>query len=147
MGGFKKEAWWAEDNDLWGRIAIRYPIAFSWDGGGICHLEASNRTTNRIGLVGENIFVLSARKALQAGEVPSELREELLEYVALKQIQTACRNLQACRRDLAKRNLMDCKTQYLWRSKYSTLFWTCLPSGIYITLRNLKSGAMKMAGR
>jgi glycosyltransferase involved in cell wall biosynthesis len=146
MGGFNTEAWWAEDTDLWGRIALKYPIAFSWEGGGIYHLETSNRAGNRVEPVEENIFVSSALKALQAGKVPPELRDDLLEYIASKQILTACRNLQAGRPDLAKCNLMNCKTQYLWKSKYWALFWTYVPSRIYIALRNLKSRAMKNVG-
>jgi glycosyltransferase involved in cell wall biosynthesis len=146
MGGFKTEAWWAEDTDLWGRIALKYPIAFSWDGMGIYHLEASNRAGNRIESVKENIFVISALNALQAGEVASEIRGDLLEYVASKQILTASRNLQAGRPDLAKSNLRNCKTRYLWKRKYWTLFWTYVPSGIFITLRNVKLKVMKRVG-
>jgi glycosyltransferase involved in cell wall biosynthesis len=146
MGGFNTEAWWAEDNDLWGRIALKYSIAFSWDGGGIYHVEASNRAGNRIEPVEENVFVISALKSLQTGDVPPKLREDLLEYVAFEQILTAGRNLQAGRPDFAKCNLMNCKTKYLWKSKYWTLFWTYVPSGVYITLRNLKIKMMKKGG-
>jgi len=146
MGGFKTEAWWAEDNDLWGRIALKYPIAFSWDGGGIYHLEASDRAGNRIEAVEENIFITSSRQAIQAGKVPPELKKDLLEYLALKQIQTAGLNLKAGRPELARSNLRNCKTQYLWKLKYWTLFWTYVPSRIFIKLRNFKSGAMKIVG-
>jgi GT2 family glycosyltransferase len=146
MGGFKTEAWWAEDTDLWGRIALKYPIAFSWDGVAIYHMEVSDRAGNRMEPVEENIFVISALTALHAGEMLPELKGDLLEYVASKQIQTACHNLQVGRPDLARRNLLNCKTQYRWKSKYWTLFWTYVPSGIFITLRNLKSRAMKIVG-
>lgn len=138
MSGFKTGVWWGEDTDLWGRIALKYPIAFSWDGVGIYHTEASNRTCNKIKAVKENIFVTSALNALQAGEVPPELRGDLLEYVASKQIQSACRNLDAGRPDIAREILKNCKTRYLWGSKYWTLLWTYVPSAVFITLKNLK---------
>jgi len=138
MRGFNTDAWWGEDTDLWGRIALKYPIAFSWDGMGIYHTEASNRACNRTEPVEENIFVITARNALQAGEVPPELKEDLLEYVASKQIQTACRNLAAGRPDLARNNLKGCKTRYLWKSKYWALFWTFIPSRIFLALKNWK---------
>jgi len=143
IGGFKTEAWWAEDTDLWGRIALKYPIAFSWEGIAILYLDASNRACNRIDPFEENIFVITALNALQAGAVPPGLKEDLLEYVASKKIQTAGLNLKAGRPDLARRNLLNCKTRYLWKSKYWTLFWTYVPSGIFITLRNLKRRVMK----
>lgn len=144
MAGFATEAWWGEDTDLWGRIALKYPIAFSWDGMGIYHTESSNRACKKVKAVRENIFVTSARNALQAGEVSPELREDLLEYVASKQIQTACRNLAAGRPDLAKNNLKDCKTRYLRRSKYWTLFWSYIPPKAFIGLKHAKSKMMSL---
>ncbi len=137
MGGFITDVWFGEDTDLWGRIALKYPIAFSWAGGGIYHAEVSNRACKKIKPVREHIFVTSARKALEAGEVPPELREDLQEYVASKQIQVAWRNLKAGRPDLAKENLKNCKTRHLRRSKYWTLFWAYIPSSIFIALINL----------
>ena len=139
MGGFSTDAWWGEDTDLWGRIALKYPIAFSWDGVGIYHTEALNRACKKVRAVRENIFVTSARNALQTGEVSPALRGDLLEYVAAKQIQTACRNLAAGRPDLARDNLKDCKTRYLRRSKYRTLFWTYIPTEVFIRLKDLKT--------
>lgn len=138
MGGFTTEAWLGEDTDLWGRIALKYPIAFSWDGMGIYHTEASNRACRKIEPVREHIFVTSARNALQAGNVPPELIGDLLEYVASKQIEMAGHNLEACRPDLARDNLKNCKTRYLWRSRYRTLFLTYIPSTMYILLKKLK---------
>ncbi len=139
MGGFDTGAWYGEDVDLWGRIALKYPIAFCWDGMGIYHKEAANRACNKKEPIREHIFVTSARSALQAGEVPPELKEDLLEYVASRQIQIACRNLEAGRPDLARNNLKGCKTRRLWRSKYSALFRTYIPSGAYLALRNWRS--------
>ncbi|HAW57505.1 MAG TPA: glycosyltransferase family 2 protein [Bacteroidales bacterium] len=139
MKGFTTEAWWGEDTDLWGRIALKYPIAFSWDGMGIYHTEILNRACKKVRAVRENIFVTSARNALQTGEVSPALRGDLLEYIAAKQIQTACRNLAAGRPDLARDNLKDCKTRYLRRSKYWTLFWTYIPTEVFIILKDLKT--------
>lgn len=135
MGGFNTNTWYGEDADLWGRIALKYPIAFSWDGVGIYHEEALNRASNRKKPIQEHVFVISARKALHAGEVPPELKEDLLEYVASRQIQIALRNLEAGRPDLARGNLKDCKTRYLWEAKYWALFWAYIPSRIYLMLK------------
>jgi glycosyltransferase involved in cell wall biosynthesis len=147
MGGFNADTWWGEDTDLWGRIALKYPIAFSWDGMGIYHTEASNRASKRNEPTRENIFIISAQNALQAGEVSPEMRGDLLEYIASKQIQAACRNLAAGRPDIARDNLKDCKTRHLWRSKYWTLFWAHVPSGMFITLKNLKTRMMRGINR
>ncbi|MDI6704575.1 MAG: glycosyltransferase [bacterium] len=134
MGGFNTNAWFGEDADLWGRIALKYPVAFSWDGMGIYHEDTSNRATNKKKPIREHVFVISARTALQAGEVPPELKEDFLEYVASRQIQIAYRNLEAGRPDLARDNLKGCKTRYLWK-KYWALLWAYIPSRIYLTLK------------
>lgn len=139
MGGFNTDAWWGEDTDLWGRIALKYPIAFSWDGMGIYHAEASNRACNKIEPVRENIFVTFARNALQAGEVIPDLKKDLLEYVARKQIETARRNLEAGRPDLARDNLKDCKARTLWISKHRVLFWTHVPPRAFMTQKNWRA--------
>ncbi|PKL70602.1 MAG: glycosyltransferase family 2 protein [Methanomicrobiales archaeon HGW-Methanomicrobiales-1] len=139
MDGFISNEWWGEDTDLWGRIALKYPVAFSWDGMGIYHTESLNRASKKIELVLENIFVTSAHRAILAGKVPREFQEDLQEYIASKQIQTAGHNLDACRPDLARRILMNCETRNLWKSKYWTLFWTYVPSRIFIILKKIKS--------
>jgi glycosyltransferase involved in cell wall biosynthesis len=138
VGKFAIGVWWGEDVDMWGRIALKYPVAFCSDCKGIYHTDASNRACNRTEPVRRQIFVTSALKALHAGEVPLELKEDLLEYIASKEIQTACRNLKAGRPDLARSNLENLNTKYFKKSFYWILFWTYVPSKIFISLRNLK---------
>ena len=138
VGEFPLGVVWGEDTDMWGRIALKYPVAFSSDCKGIYHSDASNRACNKIKPVRKHIFVISALKALHAGEVQFELKAGLLEYIALKEIQTARRNLQAGRPDLARSNLDKMNAKYLKMSFYWTLFWTYVPSKTYMFLRNLK---------
>lgn len=139
LGGFDTCAWYGEDVDLWGRIALKYHIAFTWDGMGIYHMDASKRACNRKEPIREHTFVASARDALQAKEVPPELTESLLEFVASRQIQIACRNLEAGRPDLARGNLKRCKTRHLRKSRYLALFRAYVPPGIYGGLSKWRS--------
>ena len=44
MGGFPEGYWWGEDADLFGKIALKYPVAFSWELGAIYHTDDMNRT-------------------------------------------------------------------------------------------------------
>ena len=138
VGEFRIGVDWGEDTDMWGRIALKYPVAFSCDCKGIYHSDASKRACNRIKPIKKNVFVTSASQALNDGRVPLELKDDLLEYIAFKEIQAACRNLQACRPDLARSNLDKLDTKYLKIPFYWTLFWTYIPSEIYMFLRNLK---------
>jgi len=132
FGGFNAEALLCEDMDLWGRIALKYPIAFSWDGEGIYHTEASDRVRN-IGRkpLGENFSFSTSLKDIKVGDVPREIYDDLLEYIARKEIETAYWNLKAGRPDLARKILKPCRTKHLKSLKYTLLFCTYLPFGIF----------------
>jgi glycosyltransferase involved in cell wall biosynthesis len=140
IGKFPVGEWWGEDTDMWGRIALKYPIAFSSDCNAIYHSEASNRACEKIKPVKKHIFVTSALKALQNGDVSTEIEADLLNYIATKEIQTACRNLKAGRPDLAKSNLYNLKIKgYKMRWKYYEAFlWAHVPSNMFLFLRSLK---------
>lgn len=138
MGGFNENQWLGEDLGLWATIALKYPIAFSWEGIVIYHTEASNRACRRIEPVEEEIFCRTARKAIESGEVLSDIEEYLSEYIAKKQIQTACRNIHAGRPDLAKNIINNCKTRYFKKEKFLTLLWIYLPNSFFRVCRALK---------
>ncbi len=134
MGGFATDAWWGEDIDLWGKIALKYPIAFSHYGRSIYHTDALNRACKRVEPVRENIFVSYAKDAITKGMVPPWAEEYITEYIALKTIETAWRNISANRPDLARINLKDCKTKYFRISRYWAMLWACIPSEMFFQL-------------
>ena len=132
FGGFNSEAVLCEDVDLWGRIALKYPIAFSWEGEGIYHTEASNRVCNSTRKpLEENFSFSTSLKTIKSGDVPGEIYDDLLEYVARKEIETAYWNLKAGRPDLARKILNHCPTKHLKSLKYTLLFCTYLPKDIF----------------
>jgi glycosyltransferase involved in cell wall biosynthesis len=131
MDGFTTEEWMGEDVDLWGRIALKYPIAFSWDGKGIYHTEASNRACKIVEPLAEAVFVRTAKEALDAGEVPLAMQEDLREYIARRQINRAWGNIHAKRPDLARDLLNNCTTKKLLKIKCWTFFWAHVPISIY----------------
>ncbi|QYZ79904.1 glycosyltransferase family 2 protein [Methanofollis formosanus] len=131
MDGFNTEEWMGEDIDLWGRIALKYPIAFSWDSKGIYHTEASNRACNRVEPLGEAVFIRTAKEAIDAGKVPPAMQEDLGEYIAQIQIKRAWGNIRAKRPELARDHLNNCVTSKLIREKYWALFWAYVPPSVY----------------
>ncbi len=131
IGAFNTTAFVHEDADLWARIALKYPIAFSWAGESLYHTEASNRTCDMWIPLNDSIAVKSARAAIESGEVLPELYEDLVEYVAKKEIEIAYRNLKAGRPDFARKNLKHCRTKHLNSLKYTLLFCTYLPVNIF----------------
>ena len=50
-GGFLPGIQMGEDRDLWIHIALKYRIAFSWDGETVWHMEADNRLSNTLNLI------------------------------------------------------------------------------------------------
>ncbi|HQK56306.1 MAG TPA: glycosyltransferase [Methanolinea sp.] len=138
MGGFNEKVWLGEDIELWARIAFKYPIAFSWKGIVIYHTEAANRACRRIEPVEEDIVCRTAREAIEYGNVSVTNKEYILEYIAKKQIQSACRNLLAGRPDLAKIILKKCNTNYFKKEKAFAQLWAYLPNSFFQISRYLK---------
>ena len=139
MGGFAEGHWWGEDVDLWGRIAFRYPIAFTWRIGAVYHTDVVCRACTRVQPVPENPFVASARHAIERGLIPPGMLDDVLEYVAAKQLQTAARNIQAGRPDLARANLAWCPTRMYLRQKIAYSLMALIPAPWYRRYRHMKA--------
>lgn len=138
VGGFSTATWFGEDIDLWGRIALKYPIAFSWKGMGIYHTDDPNRACNRIDSIEENNFIHTAMKAIASGEVSPDMETDLLEYIAERQITAALFNIRAGKRELAREILKKCKTRELIRKKHLALLVAYAPPIIFSFLMYLK---------
>lgn len=139
VGGFAEGYWWGEDVDLWGRIAFRYPIAFTWGVGAAYHTEIARRACTRVQPVPENPFVVSARQAVERGLISPEMLADVLEYVAAKQLQTAARNIQAGRPDLAWANLARCPSRLYRRQKVAYSLMALIPAPWYRRYRRMKA--------
>lgn len=120
VGIFQIGAWWGEDDDLWGRIALKYPIAFSREIGAIYHKEATNRACNLRSQIEEHPFVKTAKNAINKGEVRKEIQDDLTECISKYQILSAIRNIKSGNRQLAKKDLKGCKTRLF---KIEKLVW------------------------
>ena len=137
-GGFPENVWYGEDTYLWGIIALKHPIAFSWDIGAIYYKDASNRTCHRLEPIQENIFVNTAKKAIQSGEVPPGVSVDLQAYIARKQIELAYRNLIIGEPGLARHNLRECNSKHLIGWRYLILLFTYLPPRLFSQFVRLK---------
>lgn len=111
MKGFPEDAWYGEDADLFGKIAIKYSVAFSWYIGGIYHMEAVNRACNKEISLKEEPFVITARKAMNEGNVPREKLTYLNEYIEKKEMYRAERNLNSGKTKTAYKILKSHKSK------------------------------------
>jgi glycosyltransferase involved in cell wall biosynthesis len=143
VGGFPEGYWYGEDIDLFGKIALKYAIVFSWVFGGIYHRNSLNRAGQKnLPPDYQEPFVKTASVALMSGEVPDEIRESLIEYIWKREYDRAYRNVKAGRSENAKTILKQFTTKWTYKEKIKWFFWVNilvkLPSPVYIFTRNLR---------
>ncbi|MCM1567454.1 MAG: glycosyltransferase family 2 protein [Dehalobacter sp.] len=143
-GGFPQGYWWAEDLDLFGRIALKHPVAFSWQLGAIYHLDAINNISYRgCPIDYEEPFVKTARSALNRGEVSPEFIEPLNEYIYGREIRRAIRNVLSGNGKTAEAILRQCKTKRFYRLKMQWLILAKLPYPWLLFLQKQKNRFLK----
>jgi hypothetical protein len=123
-GGFPLDAWWGEDADLWGKIALQYPIAFSGETGAIYHWDAADRACCKPSLEQEP-FVKTAQNLLKAGAIPENYLPYVKEYMNKKEIFRAACLIFCGSSEEARYVLKKCKTKdfiirktFLWILSY-----------------------------
>ncbi len=89
---FREDIELGEDLDLWGRVALSFPVAFSHSGRALYHKDAGNRTCLRIPREKELPFIETARARLRDGTVPKHLAPSLRDYCC-KLLYLTCRTL------------------------------------------------------
>jgi len=140
VGGFPEGYWWAEDADLFGKIALKYPVAFSWIFGAIYHYDTLNRACDRECPPDyEEPFIRTARAALVRREVPVKFVESLNEYIARREIGWAYRYRQAGKIDRARAILKHCKTKWFYKEKKRLLFQINFRDPLILFLRDKKT--------
>jgi len=138
VGGFA-DYWKGQDIDLWGKIALKYPVAFSWEFGAIYHVDASNRTCDKkVPLDYQEPFVKTARTALMKGEVPPNLIESLNEYVWIIEFMRAIRNLRVGYTRTARIILKHCMTKGHYFETMQWLLLAELPYPLYLFIRDIR---------
>lgn len=133
VGKFSIETWWGEDMDQWGRIAIRYPIAFSWKGAAVYHLDAVNRASDkREKPLHESPFVKEAKEILSSGDVLYCPQNSLEEYISIKEISRAWAHIRVNKKREARAILNNLDVEILRWRRCRALLWTYLPYDLYL---------------
>jgi len=84
VGGFPENLEYGEDQYLWGKISLTYPIAFSWKGLTIYHTESTGRICNDPHIFNEHPFSIYLYKEIKKGEISHEKQLEYAEYIRRK---------------------------------------------------------------
>ena len=139
VGGFPINRFMGEDLDMWFRIALKYPIAYSSKVGAFYHNDDYNRTCARNQFfMDEEPVSISARHALSIGDVPAEFIKDVEEYIARKQIQRAARFVLSGNPKYAREILDQCITSIFYLDRYKWILLSFLPSSSLTILRNVR---------
>jgi len=145
VGGFPEGYWYGEDIDLFGKIALKYPIAFSWELGGIYHEDALIRARHKnLPLDYQEPFISTARIALMNGEVPQELTESLIEYIWRMESQRAIYNLRVGNSSVALNIFKQCDTKWHHNERLIWLLLARLPPPLYLFIRDVRQNVKKI---
>jgi len=97
LGGLQAGYWWGEDIDMWCRIALKYPVAYTSQACATYYQNTVNSAVKKKRAIKIHPFVKTARKALNTGEVPREFIrefiEDLAEYINLVEMDTAIHDI------------------------------------------------------
>jgi glycosyltransferase involved in cell wall biosynthesis len=129
MGGFPIGAWWGEDADLWGKIALIYPIAFSWEVGAIYHWDSADRACCKPSLEQEP-FVKTGRLAVADNRIPKDILPDFIEYVNKKEIYRAACSIIEGKPELSRQILAGTDTHRFYPQKILLKLFSYLPQKI-----------------
>lgn len=119
-GGFNEGENFGEDLDLWARIALNYPIAFSNRCTAVYHLESVNRLCNENRAVKDEPLVATMEKWFVEDRVPQQILPDVKEYYARKLMGTAVRHIYAGNNHTARKILSSIDTKLL---KFELIKW------------------------
>jgi glycosyltransferase involved in cell wall biosynthesis len=122
IGGFQEGEALGADVDMWLRIAVRYPIAWSCEHLAEYHQTAVNRAAGFKKWAQEPAVSRSARQALEQGLVAPEIMADFKEYAAHFQVQAVVHAIQHANKQMAWQLLAYSKGT----KKYNFLWWQCL---------------------
>lgn len=138
VGDFPVGIWWGEDVDMWGRIAIKYSVAFSWEVGSIYHRGSLNRACKRKLPIEEHCFIKTAHRFIDKGNLPSYVQVDLKEYIAHLEITTAMHNVFQGYTRQSLKILNRCETKRFKLKKLIWIMYSLMPPFFFNFLSRLK---------
>lgn len=137
-GGFPEGVWYGEDTCLWGRIALRYPVAFSWNIGATYHKDAINRLSDKEPPLDPEPIVRELLERIERDKIPDWLRDDVEEYIASKEIFRASRCIIYGNVDRAVDIASKTRTKLNKRQLACLKVCCCLPRRVLFTARKIK---------
>lgn len=126
IGGFALGEPQGEDLDMWGRIAIKYPIAYSSKPCSVYHNEVSPYRK----IVKELPFVKSFREAEAKGIIDEAILQDVRDYVNMMQINCAMQCIAGFQETRMGRSLLrNCPPSSLYKLPWLWWYlWSLMPA-------------------
>lgn len=127
-----------EDLDMWGRIALKYPIAFSWQVGATYFLDADNRACINY-VTPDRPFIRTAEQVIKNGGISESLVQDLRKYINKLRIYVFSSYISAGKPNIARRLL--CIYQKDFGFRFEWFFWyfkAILPVPVMSFIRYIK---------
>ena len=128
LGGFLVGERLGEDLELYCRICIKYPIAFSYSVCGIYHHDVVNSALQSNIVVNELPFVKTAQTATASITVDTGLVRDLKEYIAKHQLWYVRKQVLGGNCEAARMVLKQCDTTRYYLRKLWWIFWALVPA-------------------
>lgn len=140
IGNFVLGRWWGEDTEMWGRIALHYPVAFSKKPCVIYHHEATSRANERKKLEKDHPFMQTAFDYIKKNqkELPASVLSDLQEYLETLKLKVAGRALKSGEPEFARNILRDCNSKIKRRERNMMYLISLLPRFAYPIVRGIK---------
>jgi glycosyltransferase involved in cell wall biosynthesis len=139
VGNFPVGVHRGEDLDMWLRIALKHPVAFSSTAQAIVFQDTIQRSSVRYPMKTEAFVIQTAKQALQRGSVPRYLHHDLLEYIAKYQIQIASECVITGHTIIARQLLQSCRQTKHFRTRWIWwYFWAALPDPLFTALWSMR---------
>ena len=127
LGGFLVGERLGEDLELYCRVCMRYPIAFSYSSCSIYHQDVVNSAMQSNIVVNELPFAKTAQMAIASASVDSGLIRDLNEYITEHILWHARHHILTGNNTLSKTLLKQCDTSHFLFRKLWWNFWANMP--------------------
>jgi glycosyltransferase involved in cell wall biosynthesis len=126
LGGFSVGESRGEDLEMWFRIALENPIAYSNEIGAIYHTEVRNRACDKMNLESPKILQ-TAQQSLMSEKISFDIMSDINEYVAKIKLMGAYNNMLCGNYHNARKILLGCDTNFYWFEKSILIIFTYFP--------------------
>jgi len=136
-----------EDVDMWGRIALKYPVAFSWQLGAIYHHDSSGRACETRMLSWEHPFLRTLRTAGKDLKSLEETKPFLKEYMAALKLGVARQSFLAGNSAFSKEILSSCETRMFRFAKLKLKLLMIMPPPLLKAAMKISEAKRKRLAR